>query len=251
MALPALPTDAASDSLPLYRGDCAAYRVIKHPGHVVGYSPCHGNPLWVSYRVSHELQYRLPPRPEKFHSDPAVPDVRWHAYKGSGYQRGHMAPRYAIARLYGPAAQNATFLMSNITPQTPNLNQKLWQRLEEVEIDEMTQWHGELQVIVGPVFDANRQLLPSGVEVPDAFFRLWIDFRTLSGRPKLLAFLVPQDVRGDEPLDDFLVNVDEVERLTGLDFFAALPDEEEDRLESAVVMDGWKLVQVANQPPRY
>lgn len=237
--------------MPIYQGSCRGYQVIRHPGHVVGYSPCHRNPLWVSYRVSRDLRHALPPRPEKFHADPAAPEVRWHAFKGSGYQRGHLAPRYAIARLYGEVAQEATFYMTNITPQRPNLNQKAWQRLEEVEIDEMSRWHGALQVIVGPIFDAQQEILPSGVEVPDAFFRIWLDGDTWNGRPRVLAFIVPQDVRGDEPLDGFLASVDEIERQTGLDFFAALDDAVEDPLEAQVEAGPWKLARVARQPPRY
>lgn len=237
--------------LPQYGGNCRRYKVIQHPGHVVGYSPCRGNPLWVSYTASRDLAYKLPPRPDKFHSDPAAPAVRWHAYKGSGYERGHMAPNYAIARQFGPEAQRATFLMSNITPQRPNLNQKLWQRLEEVEIDEMARWHGEIQVIVGTVFDEKRDKLHSGVELPDAFFRIWLDERTWNGKPKALAFVVPQSVQGTEPLDQFVVSVDEVERLTGLDFFAELDDAEEGPLEAIVNTKDWKLGRVADQPPRY
>jgi endonuclease G len=72
-----------------------------------------------------------------------------------------------------------------------------------------------------------------------------------SSEPRALAFVMPQDVAGNEPLDRYLVSIDEVEARTGLDFFPQLPGPIEYRLESSVKTAGWQLSQVARLPSRY
>ncbi len=225
--------------------------VIRNPGFLVGYSELRRNPLWVAYRLRPVEQKRHLPRPQGFSVDwRTLMRVSHEDYSRSGYDRGHLAPNYAISQLYGRSAQYATFRMSNITPQRPHLNQELWQRLEEVEIDRFARRLGELWVVTGPVFDNRMEYLSSGVEVPDAFYKMIIDLDDRQ-QPRVLAFLVPQNVRGDEPLDRFVVTVDEVERVTGFDFFHRLPDDVEQRLESSRPHPAWRLKDVARIQPRF
>lgn len=224
--------------------------VLRNPGFLVGYSPQHRQPLWVAYRAESLKGRRLGKRPERFEPDPRVtPAVSAEDYRGSGYTRGHLAPNYLIGRLYGRAAQFATFLMSNVSPQRRRLNELAWQRLEEAEADVVAPGAVELWVLAGPVFGAAPRVLKSGVAVPEAFFRIWLDLR--DGAPHALAFVVPQDVCGTEPLSRFLVTVDDIERRTGLDFFAALDDAREAALERTQARDGWRLERYERRAPRY
>ena len=62
-----------------------------------------------------------------------------------------MAPNYLIATRYGKVAQRETFLMSNIVPQTPELNRGPWRILEQIVADDLTAQGVELWVITGPV----------------------------------------------------------------------------------------------------
>jgi endonuclease G len=145
--------------------------VLTNIGYVVGYSEARKNPSWVCYRLSQVGSLKAPPRPQQFTVDTRTgARVRPADYTGSGYDRGHMAPNYAIAICYGSAAQLETFLMSNILPQKPNLNRRIWERLEQVEIKEYAQRFKAVWVIVGPVFDAQPPRLRSGVAVPKACF---------------------------------------------------------------------------------
>lgn len=231
-------------------------RVLRNDAFLVGWSDLRGNPLWVKYRLtavpSDAPRLR---RPQRFERDwRALNSIGHDDYSGSGYDRGHLAPNYAISRLYGAQAQLQTFLMTNITPQRPNLNQKVWQRLEEAEIDIFAPRHGELWVITGPVFDQDIQRLPSSsrVEVPDAFFKiLAAPGGGVEGQPKLLAFVVPQTVRGNEPLDRFVTSVDRVEELTGFDFFPQMAPALQAQLEAAVDPAAWRLDEIARRPGRY
>lgn len=231
-------------------------RVLRNDAFLVGWSDLRGNPLWVKYRLqpvpADAPRLRRPPHFERDWR--ALNSLGHDAYSGSGYDRGHLAPNYAISRLYGPQAQLQTFLMTNITPQRPNLNQKVWQRLEEVEIDFFAARYTELWVVTGPVFGPQTRRLPSSlrVEVPEAFFKiLAAPTGGPDGGPKLLAFVVPQTVRGHEPLDRFITSVRQVEALTGLDFFPQMEPGLQARLETAVDPAAWRLEQVARRRGRY
>ncbi|NOQ76806.1 MAG: DNA/RNA non-specific endonuclease [Methylococcaceae bacterium] len=230
------------------------FRTLRNDAFMLGYSDLRGNPLWVSYKInSVNPKAKRLSRPQRFSKDwRTVNPVNHQDYLHSGYDRGHMAPNYAISRLYGKQAQLDTFLMSNISPQKPKLNQKLWQRLERVEINYFTQLGKDLWVYTGPIFDSKIQRLKNAwnVEIPDAFYKIYA-LPATTGKPKLLAFLIPQQVKGNEPLTRFLTTVDEIERLTGLDFFTDLPDKLENKLESKINSAQWKLNKVANLPSQY
>lgn len=228
-------------------------RVFRNDGFMVGYSDIRGNPLWVIYQITAIKDNATPhKRPQTFSTDwRGLTRISHHDYTRSGFDRGHMAPNYAISRLYGKQAQLDTFLMTNITPQRPNLNQKVWQRLEAVEVDYFTKLHGRVWVITGPVFSNPLNRLKSSwkVEIPEAFYKIYA--AETGSEIKMLAFLVPQTVRGNEPLTDFIVSVDTIEELTGLDFFHELEDPLEDKLEAVINPKPWKLNSVARLPSRY
>ena len=224
-------------------------QVLQNPGFLVGYSDSRRQPLWVAYRAESLKGRRLGKRPP-FEPDPRVSmPVMPQDYRGSHYTRGHLAPNYLIGKLYGRKAQRATFLMSNISPQRAQLNSLVWQRLEDAEAKVVAPGAVELWALAGPVFGEQRALKKSGVALPEAFYRIWLDVR--DGEPWALAFVVPQNVCGTEPLSKFLSSVDEIERRTGLDFFGELPDPQEDALERATSIEGWRLDRYDRQPPYY
>lgn len=225
--------------------------VITNPGFMVGYSELRRNPLWAAYVLMPLGERNHLPRPGRFTVDwRTLMHVSHEDYSRSGYDRGHLAPNFAISQLYGRQAQKATFRMSNIVPQRPHLNQELWQRIEEIEIDHYARRFDKLWVLTGPVYDTSQQFLKSGVEIPDAFFKLLLDIDRNS-KPRVLALLVPQTVKGHESLDKFVVTVDEVERQTGFDFYSQLPDDLENSLESSLPDKYWDLENLGRLAPRY
>ncbi len=224
------------------------FRVLRNEGFILGYSDLRGNPLWVMYKLK-PIQDNAPNLKRLNYFSPdwrALPLINHDSYSGSGYDRGHMAPNYAMSRLYGATAQADSFLMTNITPQKANLNQKLWQRLEALEVDRFTRHFGEIWVLTGPVFDHRIERLKSSwaVEVPDAFYKIYV---AQAGPERLtaLAFLVPQSVNGKEPLEQYLTDIDTIEAKTGLDFFPKLDDKIEKDLEAAKDSGTWRLQEAA------
>lgn len=227
------------------------FHVIDPPGFVLGYSEWLKNPLWVAYRLDERISGKPGARPRHFTRDVrTLVRVDADDYRRSGYDRGHMAPNYAMSRFAGRSAQLASFRMSNIVPQRGPLNQKLWQRLEEIETDVYADQDEPLWVVMGPIFGPDPARLTSGVAIPRAFFRIWLR-HDAQGSIQMLAFITPQDVTGYEPLDQYLVSVDAVEAATGLDFFHQLPQALEDRLEAGIKPRDWRFGRHAKRPPRY
>ncbi|KAA0873576.1 DNA/RNA non-specific endonuclease [Nitrincola tapanii] len=234
------------------------HRVLRNPGFMVGYSDLRMNPLWVTYRLDAGTPGPIGRRPPTFSADwRTLIRIDHHDYTGSGYDRGHLAPNYAMARVHGREAQLKSFLMTNISPQTPELNRQVWQRIEAAAMDHFVPIKGELWVITGPVFSGFlfgsevERLSSSWVEIPDAFYKIFIAPATAERPLKVLAFLVPQNVRGNEPLGQFLVSVREIEDKTGLNFLHRLPQDLQDRVETQVLPAPWQLDKVSRQPGRY
>lgn len=212
--------------------------VLTNVGYLSGYCEAHRNPAWVGFSVSSITVGGTAKRPGKFITDTRTTSRVGHDdYTGSGYDRGHMAPNYAIATRYGPEAQRETFLLSNIIPQTPNLNRIWWRLLEEKEANDFAMRLERVWVLTGPVFSGEVKKLRGGVAVPAACFRIILDEE--NGQPRVLAFLTPQTVTGHEPLAQFLTSARDVERETGLDFYAELPREIQDRMETVKAAGLW------------
>ena len=211
--------------------------LLRNIGYCVGFSEERRNPIWAAYKIVRKEDTSPYKRPSRFKKDKrTMAQVQHKDYTKSGYDRGHLAPNSAISSCYGRKAQLETFLMSNITPQRPNLNRKLWQKLEKFEIKWANDYE-EIWVFTGPIFDEHIEKLKSGVEIPDAFFKILIDER--KGNLRTLAFIVPQDITGKEPLKTFLTNIDEVEKLSHLDFLAPLSDKNENYLEAQTAKALW------------
>lgn len=230
----ARPSDSAE--LRIYGGlpNAARYGhpivVLTNIGYLSGYCEARRNPAWVGFSLNSITVGSLAKRPSKFLTDTRTRSATHDDFTNSGYDRGHMAPNYAIGTRYGQEAQRETFLMSNISPQTKALNQVWWRLLEEWEANDFAVKLERVWVVTGPVFDQRIERLASGVEIPDAFYRIILDEE--NGQPRVLAFIAPQTVTGKEPLSQFLTSVREVEQQTGLDFYPELPKEVQDRIEA-------------------
>ena len=211
---------------------------MRNTGYVAGWSDLRREPLWVAYRLDPQTGKHNLKRPARFTPDPRVAHPGdTHDYDATGYDRGHLAPNAAIAQRYGHDAQLETFFLTNICPQRPELNRKVWSRLEREEADDLAQRLDGVWVVDGPVFGSDPAKLPGGEAIPEAFYKILLDEGPDDLR--LRAFLIPQDVRGNENPESFTTTVDAVERATGLDFFPALGDAREDRLEGAAPGPAW------------
>jgi endonuclease G len=201
--------------------------VIRNTAYIVGYSETRKDPLWVTYHVIHtDHPFHLERPKGNFVTDPRTRARTTHEdFTGSGFDRGHMAPNSAIARCFGPDAQNETFLLSNICPQAPALNQKVWEKLEA---DEQTyaERDGHVWVTDGPIFAdttgaGTTRKLRSGIAVPTAFYKILVE--ESAGRPRVFSVIMPQTVKGTELPGQYLTSINEIEKETGIQFLPDLP----------------------------
>ena len=226
--------------------------VLRNEAFMVAYSESLKNPLWVTYKVG-DKKHSPGKRPSTFSEDwRSIANVSHNDYTGSGYDRGHLAPNYVIASRYGRNAQLETFLMTNISPQKPDLNRRSWQRLEELIANDFSDWHGPFWVVTGPIFDEKpKTLKSSNVPIPRSFYKILIKPSTQDMPPKALAFIFPQNAKGNASLMTFVTSINDVQEQTGIDFFHEMDDEMETRLESDITPEAWRLNEVANRPSRY
>lgn len=156
------------------------------------------------------------------------------AYSGSGYDRGHMAP--AADFKWTERGMRQSFLMTNVCPQVKALNEGTWNKLEE----KVRQWvmrDSALIVVAGPVPDTNLTTMPqSGVVIPKRFFK--IVFAPYAQPMRAIAFILPNKACNGK-LKSYVTSVDEVERITHMDFFSILPDDYEDELEKRAHWELW------------
>ena len=155
-------------------------------------------------------------------------------YEGSGMDRGHLVP--AADLRWNAEAMRQSFLMTNVCPMHKALNEGGWAKLEE-KVREWVVRDSALLVFTGPVVSDNDSTLANRrVTVPRAYFKVIMAHCV---RPRrVIAFIYPNGHCGGR-LRKYAVSVDEVERLTGLDFFSRLPQEEQHRLESRVNLDSF------------
>lgn len=221
------------------QGHDTELQTLVYTGYAVGFSPEARVPLWACYRLFIENEPD-PSRPDiDFASDPrATVTVTHRDYTNSGFDRGHMAPSAAIGQCYGAQAQRETFVTTNICPQHPGLNQRGWEALERRITDDYLQEYGEVWVTAGPIFEGPCEELLSDVRLPSHFYMVLIADE--DGQPETLSVIMPNSRIDATPLHEFTVTVDEVERRTGLDFFAPLPDSTENAIEADTTPDdGW------------
>ena len=155
-------------------------------------------------------------------------------YKYSGYDRGHMAP--AGDMKWSEEAMRESFYLTNICPQVKALNTGQWNNLE----GQVRQWakrDSSLIVVTGPIVGDNPSTIgDSKVAVPDGFFKVILAHR--ANPPRAIGFIYSNE-KPTGKIANHAVSVDDVEALTGIDFFAALPDDVEAQVESQCDFKQW------------
>ena len=224
--------------LPEVKGD-----LIHHTYYTLDYNEKTEQCNWVAYRLSKE-SLKLPnvKRAKKFNYDKDISSrsASHSDYTHSGYTRGHMAPAGDMA--FNEVAMKESFLMSNMSPQTRACNGGIWKELEE-NVRDWAFSNGELLVVSGPIFytkNPKKIGKKTKVSVPDAFFKIVLDNE---GRDKKsIAFIIPNDTE-DDPLSDYAVSIDEVEKITDIDFFQSYfeSDQTEAVMESQFNIKSWKI----------
>ena len=211
--------------------------IIKHTGYTLSYNEEYEQANWVAYELTREETKKAVERSNKFKPDPLVKtgSARDEDYLSSGYDRGHLAP--AADMSWSVKTMTESFYYSNMSPQEQAFNRGIWKKLEEQVRDWAVQ-NGDIYVVTGPVLVPGLKTIgPDKVAVPKAYYKVILDYSLPD--IKGIAFVMPNEA-SDKPLQSFVVSIDTVEKLTGLDFFPLLPDAQENTIEKTVCLKCWE-----------
>lgn len=195
---------------------------------------------WVSWRLS-ASDLGDAQRQNDFRPDDRLLDgwtrVTPADYTGSGFDRGHLCP--SADRSSSPEANSATFLMTNITPQTPDLNQGPWEKLETYSRS-MARRDGTLYIVSGQ-YGARRERIKSKITVPTNFWKIIVvippgaDISAINSNTRVIAVDMP-NARGikEKNWRDYRTSVRQIEQKTGYNFLSNLPQNLQDALETKI-----------------
>ena len=224
-----------------------------------------GIPQWVAYQISrYEGDIESSKRPRSWATDNALYKAglapRDETYRYSRdfrsthpnfYVRGHLAMKYHAERI-GHTAARETHTLLNAVPQREQFNRGIWLDMECLTGAWANQY-GAVWIVTGPVFYerqpkewiGEREKDERLAAVPDALFKVVIKDSGDPQRPDVLAFVYPQEdaAYGNKPYlhERFLVSVDRVEALTGLDFLTKLKKEDRAEIEAKLSEGLWAV----------
>lgn len=209
----------------------------EYTGFIVNFNRNHHVPNYVAWELTREETDGPIDRKEyKFKTDESVRGcAQLKDYRKSGWSRGHMVP--AADMKWSRDAMRDSYSLANMVPQDSKMNQGVWGALE----GRCRQWarrDGALIIISGPVLtEAPLRKIGDNVTVPKRLFKVILS--PTSNPPRAIGFIFNNEPSSRE-LSEFAVSVDEVEALTGLDFFSALPDDIETQIEAHGSFFAWE-----------
>ena len=230
------PTNAVADT------NVPNNYLMMKPTYALSYNRDKGTPNWVSWHLATEWYGSLA-RIDTFRPDPAVPPS-WYRVQAfdfftTGFDRGHMTPNADRDNQNRIPINQETYLMSNMVPQAPDNNQGPWANMENA-LRALTDAGNELYIVSGPAGvggtgsngGVTTTLAGGHVTVPASTWKVVLvlpkadgnDIARVSATTRTIAVIMPnvQGIRNDD-WNNYVVKVDDVEALTGYDFFSAVP----------------------------
>lgn len=215
--------------------------LLFHYAYTCSFNPMTNIPNWVAWEVNADKLVDRESRTNDFLPDPQLDEdfaVTTDDYKDCGWDRGHMCP--AGDNKWHWKAMQESFYMTNICPQHHNLNRGDWKELEEA----CRRW-----AMIEPVYIACGPILYKEpiygyigryhkIRIPDAFFKVVLT-GLKTDKPRAIGFIY-KNTSGNERLDSYVNSIDQVERITGFNFFPNLPDEIENEIENKYDLNDWK-----------
>ena len=213
--------------------------LMPKPQYTLSYNRSKATPNWVAWRLDSTWLGNTP-RQDTYRPDPALP-AGWYQvqdadYSGSGYDRGHMCP--SGDRTNSIDNNSATFLMTNFVPQLSANNQGPWEDLESY-CRILASQGNELYIIDGPY--GNQGTIASGrIVAPQYTWKVVLvlpngqnDLQRIWKGTRAFGVIVPNFAPVDinAPWRNFRVTVNQIENLTGYDFFSLVPKNTQEIIE--------------------
>jgi endonuclease G len=211
-------------------------QLIIHTGYTLSYNEEAEQANWVAYELTAQETQKAFERTNKFLVDPSIStgSATDDDYKKSGFDRGHLAPAADMG--WSSTTMIESFYFSNMSPQQPGFNRGIWKNLESLVRTWATE-NESIYVVTGPVLT---QGLPTigwnKVAIPNYYYKVILDYRNPS--IKGIGFVLP-NTSSKEPLQRFALSIDSVEKITGIDFFYSLPNDQEESIETELCISCW------------
>lgn len=215
-------------------------RIVSHTGFTLSFNRTHMQPNWVAWELTADETEGSTSRSDDFQPDPLLPQpqqVTTADYTRSGYDRGHQCPSADMK--WSEQAMHECFYMSNICPQDPQLNRGSWATLEKA----CRRWakaEGSVYIVCGPVFQSGRKRRTIGrdhtISVPDGFYKVVLSLR--KGHEKAIGFYF-RNSSARQSMEEAARTVDEIEEMTGINFYVNLNRSLETRLEKTASLKDW------------
>jgi endonuclease G, mitochondrial len=216
------------------------YLMIK-PQYAVSYNNSKGTPNWVSWQLN-QSWLGSADRQNNFKPDNTLPTgfirITPTMYAGSGYDKGHVAP--SADRTKSVEDNGATFLMTNMMPQTPDNNRRTWEGLEQYSRELVTKGGKEIYIIAGGI-GSQKQPLKGKVTIPASTWKVVVvmdkpgaDAKSITENTRIIAVNIPNEQGIDPDWRKYRVSVDELEKLTGYDFLSNVSPNIQASIESKI-----------------
>ncbi len=214
-------------------------QIVTHTGYTLSYNEEYEQPSYVAYLLTREKVAGTNERADNFRADPYIitGSATLDDYRFSGYDRGHLCP--AADQKWSEKAMDDSFYMSNMSPQVPAFNRGIWGSLEAT-VRTFANDNKAVYVATGPVLNDGpyETIGKNKVAVPKAYYKavLYYDGKEDA---KAIGFLLPNEGT-KKKVQDFALSIDELEEITGLDFFPKLDDSIEMTVEDSFSLSDWQ-----------
>jgi len=227
--------------------------VVVHSAMSLVYDEQHEQAKWVAHIITADIIEGKGKRSNNFRKDPLVKTEsasekdyflkikkpvpeKGYTYDGFGYDRGHLAPSADFK--WSKIALSESYYYSNMSPQLPEFNRKKWAKLEGLLRGYIAS-HPETQlyVVTGPLLNDSlpkQERSPNKISIPSYYYKVALDLKNR----RAIAFIMPnKDIK--YPISSFAVDINEVEEVTGINFFYQLEDGLEEELENQKEINVW------------
>ena len=228
--------DSVIQLLTVVMPDSMPQQMLVRKGYITSYNKETRLPNWVAWRITAETADGQWQRLKQYHEDVDVPEPRAtpEDYRGCGnmgLSRGHMCP--AADNKWDRQAIYEANALTNICPQNRSMNSGVWNSVE-MDCRKWAREYGEVYVVCGPLLlrGEHQRIGCNSVVVPEAFFKVVL---CLTDKPWAFGIIVRNN-DGTRKRDLYYNTIDQVERVTGYDFFSSLPDSLEDVVEHEMCM---------------
>lgn len=213
--------------------------IINHSAMSICWDDEYNVAKWVAHIITPDIINGIQSRSNDFRKDTLLrkQTADKNDYWDSGFDRGHLAPSADFR--WSKKALSESYFYSNMAPQKPELNRERWADLEDKLRKYVAEYNEQLYVVTGGILRKGLPVLGEhSVTIPEYFYKVALDYE--GDEKKGIGFIMPNG-KCEFPVMQYAVSIDSVEKISGLDFFTSLPDDEEAKIEATFDIKKWLI----------